>query len=271
MANTLYETNNLQEWLETNKETVYTNIYVSIGGKHNEPFLHFNYPETVRSKKHETNSLYQMIPQFVRSDYNEKTKCLVIVVDRFIKDDPNIRLIKNIIGIPGIANMDVVLYNHECKLKTLPSTIQEICKKAEKDLIEPSKLMICNYICFQTPNEFEFSMEQKIPELIQSTLNGTVFENQFYQWYGYSIFTYNLIYPYKKYNFLRMMNSTYLISAFVKTFQNISIYSKNARILTDYSASLVDVRQKNIIDQFFENAHDITSNERTNLLTYYAP
>jgi hypothetical protein len=259
MANTLYETNNLQEWLETNKEIKYTNIYISIGGKHNDPFLYFNYPETVRYKKQETNSLYQMIPQFIRSDYQTETKYLVVVIDRFIKDDPNIRLIKNIIGIPGIANMDVVVYNHECKLKTLPSSIQEICKKAEKDLIEPSKLMICNYICFQTPNEFEYSMEQKIPELVQSVLDSTIFVNQFYQWYGYSIFTYNLIYPYKKYNFLRMMNSTYLISAFVKTLQNESISSKNTRILTVHSASLVDVRQKNIIDQFLENAYDITS------------
>ena len=258
MPNVLYETNNLQEWLQ---ERVYTNIYVSIGGKQNEPFHHFNYPETVRSKKHETNSLYQMIPQFIRSDYQTETKYLVIVIDRFIKDDPNIRLIKNIISIPGLANMDIVLYNYECKLKTFPSVIQQICKRAEIDRIEPSNLMICNYICFQTPNEFEFSMEQKLPELIQSTLNGTIFEDQFYQWYGYSIFTYNLIYPYKKYNFSRMMNSSYLLSAFIKTFQEVSISTKNARLLTTFSASLVDVRLKKAIEQFLENARDITGNE----------
>jgi hypothetical protein len=261
MTNALYETNNLQEWLENNNEIKYTDMYISIGGKHNEPFLHFNYPETVRSKKHETNSLYQMIPQFVRSDYNEKTKYLVIVIDRFIKDDPNIRFIKNIIGIPGIANMDVVLYNHECKLKTVPSIIEQIRKKAETDLIEPSKLMICNYICFQTPNEFEFSMEQKMPELIQSALNGTIFENQFYQWYGYSIFTYNLIYPYKKYNFLRMMNSTYLISAFIKSFRNMTISTKNIYIIIIYSDSLCDARNKRTIQQFIENSIDITSRD----------
>lgn len=261
MPNTLHETNNLQEWLETNDKIKYTDMYISIGGKHNEPFLHFNYPETVRSKKQETNSLCQMIPQFIRSDFNAEIKYLVIVVDRFIKDDLNIRLIKNIIGIPGIANMDVVLYNHECKLKTLPSTIQEICKKAEADRIEPSKLMICNYICFQTPNEFEYSMEQKIPEIIQSGLNGTVFENQFYQWYGYSIFTYNLIYPYKKYNFMRMMNASYLISAFIKSFRDMIIRSRNSFLLIIYSDSLVDARLKKVIEQFMKNSFDITSNK----------
>jgi hypothetical protein len=271
MANALYETNNLHDWLETNDKITYTDMYISIGGKHNEPFLHFNYPETVRSKKQETNSLCQMIPQFVRSEYHTETKYLVIVIDRFVKDDPNIRLIKNIISIPGIANMDVVLYNHECKLKTLPSTIQEICKKAEIDSIEPSKMMICNYICFQTPNEFEFSMEQKTPELIQSVLNGTVFENQFYQWYGYSIFTYNLIYPYKKYNFMRMMNSSYLLSAFVKSFQDMSVSTKNIYLIVIYLDSLVDTRLKKIVAQFMENSYDITYRNKTALNAYYTP
>ena len=271
MPNTLYETNNLQEWLETNKETKYTDIYVSFGGKQNESFLYFNYPETVRSKKQETNSLYQMIPQFIRSNSRDEQKYLVIVVDRFIKDDSNIRLIKNVISVPGIANMDVILYNYECKLKTLPSVVQEICKKAEMDQIDPSKLMICNYICFQTPNEFECSMEQKIPESIQSALNRTAFEDQFYQWYGYSIFTYNLIYPYKKYNFMRMMNSSYLISAFIKSFHDMSVSTKNIYLIVIYLDSLADVRFKKIVAQFMENSYDITYMNKTALNAYYTP
>lgn len=260
MPNALYETNNLQEWLDANVDNNYTNIYASIGGKHNEPFLYFNSPETARSKKRDSNSLYQMLPQFIRADSHEETKYLVIVLDRFIKDDPNIRLVKNIINLPGIANMDVVLYNYECKLKTLPSTIQEICKKAETDNIEPSKIKICNYICFQNPNEFEYSMEQKIPELIQSVLRDTPFINQFYQWYGYSIFTYNMIYPYNKYNFWRMMNCSYLISTFAKIFCDVSISAKNVYLLTIQLESLSEIRLKKIIAQFLENSYDITSN-----------
>jgi len=259
MTNTLYETNNLQEWLQENQERNYTNIYASIGGKHNEPFLYFNHPEAVRSKKHESNSLYQMIPQFIRSDYHATTKYLVVVIDRFTKDDPNIRLVKNILNIPGIANMDVILYNYECKLKTLPSTIQDICKKAEMDNIEPSKIKICNYICFQNPNEFEYSMEQKIPELIQSVLRDTPFVNQFYQWYGYSIFTYNMIYPYNKYNFSRMMNSSYLVATFIKIFRDTSISIKNVYLLTIHLESIAEIRLKKIVAQFLENSLDVTS------------
>jgi hypothetical protein len=257
--NKVYETTNLQEWLQENQEQKYTNIYVSIGGKQNEPFLYFNFPETVRSKKHETNSLFQMIPQFIRTDYHENTKYLIIVMDRFVKDDPNIRLIKNIINLPGIANIDVVLYHHECKLKTLPSTIQEICKKAEMDEIELSKIMICNFICFQNPNEFEYSMEQKIPETIQAALNNTKFTDRFYQWYGYSIFTYNMIYPYNKYNFSRMMNTSYLVSAFVKIFQDVHITTKNMNLLVAHSDKVLEIRAKDIIKQFLENVRDITS------------
>jgi hypothetical protein len=259
MTNALYETNNLQEWLDANVDNNYTNIYVSIGGKYNEPFLYFNHPETVRSKKRDTNSLYQMIPQFIRVDYSEETKYLVIVVDRFIKDDPNIRLLENIISLPGIANMDVVLYNYECKLKTLPSIIQHICRKVETDNIEPSKMKICNYICFQNPNEFEFSMEQKIPEVVQSALNNTPLANQFYQWYGYSIFTYNMIYPYNKYNFWRMMNCSYLIATFAKIFKDMSISTKNIYLLSIHLDSISEIRLKKMIAQFLEYSTDITS------------
>jgi len=257
--NKIHETTNIQEWLQENQEQKYTNIYVSIGGKQNEPFLYFNFPETVRSKKHETNSLFQMIPQFIRTDYRDNTKYLIIVMDRFVKDDPNIRLIKNIISLPGIANMDIVLYHHECKLKTLPSTVQEICKKAEMDEIEPSKIMICNFICFQNPNEFEYSMEQKIPETIQAVLNNTKFIDRFYQWYGYSIFTYNMIYPYNKYNFWRMMNSSYLVATFIKLFCDKSISIKNVYLLSVHSESILEIRLKKIITQFLESSLDITS------------
>ena len=56
-----------------------------------------------------------------------------------------------------------------------------------------------------------------------------------------------------------MMNSTYLISAFIKSFRNMSVSTKNIYLIVIYLDSLADIRLKKIIVKFMENSYDITS------------
>jgi hypothetical protein len=59
--------------------------------------------------------------------------------------------------------------------------------------------MIVNYIRFLRPNDFEYSVEESIPDNIDRILQSTMYKDCFYQWFGYQPNLYNIIYKYNSY------------------------------------------------------------------------
>jgi len=215
---------NLGAWFSENWiGSQYTRVYLSIGGKLNEKEQRFNHPYEAKNKVYHSNASYQMIPAFLR---NTESKALVILVDRF---SPNDDLYKPALAAVLLSNphIDVLLFDLDIGAgKNIKYLIQDIIECAVKHDIKANRLMICNFIRFSHPNTMEFELEERIPNKIQRYLNRhPVYINCFYQWYGYSIYTYNLVYQYRQYDVIRGMNCSLLLRLFERTFKTSSINS----------------------------------------------
>lgn len=199
-----------QEQFTTNiKEitTQYNNIYVSIGGKFNEPTVNFNYPSIQKNQKFSTNAYYQLIPAFLRNVSDNHN--LVIVVDDFSNTENkeiNCKILDTIIESSN-STMDIILLNtYNLIQQSINSIIESIIDLAKNLGILPKNTMFCNYIVFRNPNEQEYKLEEMLPIQIQNILdreNNKEYCECFYQWYGMTFYFYNLVYQYKKYSAMR--------------------------------------------------------------------
>jgi hypothetical protein len=215
---------NLGAWFSENWiGPQYTRVYVSIGGKLNEREQRFNYPDQAKNKLYYSNAAYQMIPAFLR---NTNSKALVILVDRFYPTDD---LYKPALATVLRSNphIDVLLLDLDIGAsKNIKYLIQDIMGCVIKRDIKANRLMICNFIRFSHPNSTEIELEERVPNKIQRYLNRhPAYVNCFYQWYGYSIYTYNLVYQYRHYDVARSMHCSILLRLFERTFKTFSINS----------------------------------------------
>jgi len=236
----------LQSLIDTqwNSATKYNSIYISFGSKFNEALQFFHYPSTIQKKRYLSNAEFQMVPQFLRepnilstgggSLNHQSRRSLVVVLDDFSNagnetlnhlDQPvesasiiKTRRILNDVIQSTLLPMDIVMFNYKITTqKSLKQCIECFVKRALLYEISPSRLMFCNYVRFAHPNMTELNFEEMIPSTIQKILDRSQNERYsrcFYQWYGPSVYTYNLIYNYKSYDLHRMLNQTKLVHVF---------------------------------------------------------
>jgi hypothetical protein len=213
----------------------YEILYVSLGGKFNESQLSFSFPQEIKQTKYTTNASYQLIPQFLR-DRDIPQKTLIIALDDFSNAElllKNQQIVGNTIGRQD-AHMSVVLFNQVGSQVFITRFIKYIADQMAYWKMDPKKCMICNYIRFIRPNAHETIFESQLPTLIQEILNQTEYEQYsacFYNWFGYSIYTYNIIYNHKKYMFSLMHNELFIILN--KSLQNTHLSCMNLDLVKE--------------------------------------
>jgi hypothetical protein len=172
----------------------YKYIYVSIGSKWNEE--KYDYLD-MYGKKYErkTNSHLQMIPNFIK-DKEEKT--LLICMDQF-RDIENRMINFDIVQKDITDNMDFIFYDEKENIISVKNFIGLVVETIERKNILPENFIVINYVRFQRPNPIEYSMENDIPDIIFNLLKPTIYIECFYQWFGYQLNLYNMIYNYNRY------------------------------------------------------------------------
>lgn len=181
--------------LELVRKNAYDMTYVSFGSKENEESFELP-PITIVS-----NSLYQIIPQFIRS----YRKILVICVDYFNDEEIEIHRerIKSIItNYSDVEQIDFIFIRSIVGGAVTKSEIGKPIMKNRANMkkllqsiivldnINEENFMCVNYIKFKRPNEIEVIINEVYDELFFE-LN--VKKNVFYIWFGYNIYFYNLI------------------------------------------------------------------------------
>lgn len=166
----------------------YEYIYISIGSKPNQRIVPFT-PNEKRSNAYE-----QMVPVFLQRD---DKKILIIAIDKF--DKRRSTHVSNQLNTILTDNIDFYILNSLCSKNFLSEFLQLFVEKLKDINFPPSLFMICNYVRFMnTPNEIELDSEKYIPQIIQEKLNETdIYDNCFYQWFGYRYHFYNYVYKYK--------------------------------------------------------------------------
>lgn len=234
----------------------YDMIYVSIGGKMNEPDILFSYPHSI-NKKFPVNSDCQIIPNFIR---NRKLSTLVVLIDSF-KDElmyKNYQLIQQILQQQETPNMDVLIYDKMCSISDLTEIIEKIVEVCITLNIDETKVMICNYIKFAHPTPSEYEFEKQLPNHIYSVLTKTQnikYVTCFYQWFGQHIFLYNIVYNYHKYNSYMYMNYDCLNLLFEHAL--INDHLKETNIFTIMLT--LDMQTEKKLRLFLKNSVDIKS------------
>jgi hypothetical protein len=239
----IYFVEDLNSGLIKIESNAYQNIYVSLGGKFNEPLVCYN------DIKMKANSEYQMIPGYLR---NTAEKSLVIIIDVFLDPlnrDTNTKLLDSV--IKDSPNIDVILLNNEITSKSLKTILRTILMFAKSKNIHSSKYLFCNYIRFISPNQMETILEMKLPSKIQRVHNEfPEYSNGFYQWYGQRIQTYNLIYNFKKYHYGWLSQHSRLSLLFQKYYEKTQLNMGNTCLLM--------MQAEKVVESFLHNSFDIT-------------
>lgn len=179
------------------KHTDISRIYLSIGGKYNEPEVSWGSSAPITTET--ANSELQMVPMFVREGAPART--LILVWDLF-HNPANLEANRQILSKLQIRyrHISYVLINNRCSVESLNSFIPYIIDLAARSQINSHNLMICNYVRFKyNPNKDERQAERCIPQTIQQLLNWpehAPYRNIFYQWFGYHPTLYNYLYNY---------------------------------------------------------------------------
>jgi len=176
----------------------YEKLYISIGGKYSgEPKFPTN------GEDYPSNAIYQIIPEFLmsyRDSLLEDGKTLVILVDNFNNDENisvNTELISKRIKESN-KTIDVIILNLLFNKNNINIFIEKISTYAKnyiKDFLK--NFMICNFIRFVVSSEN--TVNTLIIEKMYIELKYYNLGDNFYIWFGYNIFFYNMIYQYKKY------------------------------------------------------------------------
>jgi hypothetical protein len=259
----------LEGW--TDKTRPYNSIYVSIGGKQNELYQTFHFPPEIKDKKFRSNASFQMIPAFIANRRPDSRgdqppdRILLVIIDSFRSTEDwstNCRIIQNRDQTKSETSLyDILVWNQDMNTRTLIPTIRAIIQKTAEQNITPRQCMICNFVRFSHPNDQELAIEEYIPIQIQATLDKTPYAKCFYQWWGPSVYTYNIVYCYKDYDICRSMYCSQLHRLFEK-------YSPEYYPIRQTSIEFIkegceeDIRFLNIVNQFAQFNVDITESFR---------
>jgi hypothetical protein len=222
----------------------------------------FNYPENISNLKYVTNASYQLIPQFIRDRDTEHT-ILVIAVDNFSNlstYEKNVTILKNVISRDE-NRIDVVLFDQECSYDDISTIVEFMAGQMVHRDIKESNCMISNYIKYSHPNLLEREFEERVPEIIQRALNQPRFNQYsacFYNWFGNSVYTYNIVYNYKKYLLYSYYSNVFPILD--KNMNGLHLSCMNmASIHSALKLQNVYTNQKTHFDIFLQNSVDITT------------
>jgi hypothetical protein len=237
-------------------------VYISFGGKYNESHITFNYPENISQLKYVTNASYQLIPQFIR-DRDTEHKILVIAVDNFSDlstFEKNVTIINNVISRDE-NRIDVVLFDRECSHDDISGIVEFMAGQMVNREIKEAYCMISNYIKYRHPNLLEQEFEERVPEIIQRVLNQPPFHRYsacFYNWFGNSVYTYNIVYNYKKY--LLYSYYSHVFPILDRNMSGLHLSCMNmAAIHSALTQPNVSSNQKTHFDNFLQNSVDITT------------
>lgn len=206
----------LQELVGFIQPHTYDYVYISLGSKMNESVTTFSYP--IKDNEIVSNAEYQMIPAFIRLQ-PETNKILSLVIDDFHNSTLhkwNVNYMKK--TLKHHKNVQLVLFDQSITLSNITHTIQTITN-IFKNIVSPTHILLCNYICFKSSNLTELNFENQLPTKIQKAM-GVQYRDCFYQWFGYSFYTYNHIYHYNSYHLQKLMNFNYITSLLNKILKN---------------------------------------------------
>jgi hypothetical protein len=177
----------LEKIKSSHKNAPYDFIYISYGSKINETHVQ------IGSSCIPTNSHLQIIPNFLEAR-DESTKILSISIDDYSNDETKtLNKIQSYIT----PNMDVLLFNNaEISIQEITHSLVQYFNEIDFD---PKNIMFCNFIRYIRPNKIECKIEEDVPNLIYNIIceaSSQKYAECFYQWFGYNIYTYNLVFKY---------------------------------------------------------------------------
>jgi len=171
-------------------------LYVSIGGKYNEPAVFFQHPEMIKNRAISTNAIKQMVPMFLLGR-DITTRIIILVIDNF-SDPTNKAANQKLISNQLYPNMEAVLLHHDLTKTNISPLMESICRLALDLQVHTDDFMICNYIKFKNePSAVEAALEEWLPTLTQSVLNRPefcIYADCLYEWFGYRFYLFNFIY-----------------------------------------------------------------------------
>lgn len=244
--NQLIETTGITEFksvFETYALSDYDCVYISLGSKYNEGVVEYQYQknDTIRKR---SNAEWQMLPGFVRGK-----KTLSICIDRFENESvkqENRKMLDNILS----ENITIIICDLDGTVQLFESIITFIVDQLMIYSIRQNNVVIVNYIRFIAPNHTENYLEENLSSSLFKILEKTVYNNSFYEWFGYQPNLYNVIY---KYN-CRVVY--YLLSRVIcvlqKNIKNDNLSTSNMFVLLGKSL------ETTFLSTFFKNTYDIT-------------
>jgi hypothetical protein len=194
-------------------------VYISIGGKINETFITRQVYGSKTTTRDRTNSINHLVPNFLK--YRDNKKILIVSLDQYSNEE-NYRMNRNLVSQSLEDKMQFVFFDTFCTQEFLIEFMEVTIEFLKSNKIPANNFMICNFVRFvNLPNPMEKQSESEIPStihlfLLQEDVDG--YKDRFYQWYGYGIYTYNLIYNYKNYNQLSQLSEfNLLFQKFIKS------------------------------------------------------
>ncbi len=235
----------LEKLVDFIQPNTYDYVYISLGSKMNESHTTFSYP--LKNNIITSNAEYQMIPGFVRLQ-PETNKILSLVIDDFHNTTLhkwNIKHMENTLRYH--KNIQLVLFDHMITLSNITHVIQTLNTLFKN--VCPTRLLLCNYICFKSSNVNELNFENELPNKIQKTMS-VRFKESFYQWFGYSFYTYHHIYHYNSYYLQKLMCFAYISSLLNK------ILKKNQLDIYNIESVEYELQQVKKNDRKWSNFQD---------------
>ena len=183
-------------------------IYMSIGSKWNQHVVDFG----VKSKDqvHYSNSIYQMVPSFMRVPQHGKQN-IIIIVDDFHRTESievNQEILKRDLNGNLIQNLKVIFVDSYVISSQIYKLLKPFFEFIRYKKLSQSQVKLVNFISFQHPNDREYNIEKELPDAIEEYLksNSPDFIDCYYQWFGYLFYYYDYIFPYSTYKFLYLRN-----------------------------------------------------------------
>jgi hypothetical protein len=248
----LDKSDQLSSLFSDKKETQYsrTMLYVSIGGKYNEPAVFFHHPEMIKNHAISTNAIKQMVPSFLLCR-SMTTRIIILVIDNF-SDPTNKAVNKKLISNRLCSNMEAVLINQDLTKNNICPLIESICRIGIDLQVDADDFMICNYIKFKNePRRAEAELEEWLPTLTQSVLNRpefSIYIDCLYEWFGYRFYLFNFIY--------RWRLSTMLFMNYRKISLQFERFLRDRPFDIMYDSDIVKMTKKT---HFWGCVYDITS------------
>lgn len=234
----------------------YKYVYTSFGSKLNEPHVSVSYPRHITFR---CNALYQMVPEFLRI-LSIEYPILVIIIDDFNDKEHRIMNMEYLEKITDqFPNIDLVILDEHITISSVIPILNIILNYMVGLDITSTQCIFSNFIRFRQPNKPEMYIEQELPGIIQKTLDefsSGIYDRCFYQWYGYSYFTYNYMYCYKTYNIGYMMYINNITKILMDTLKNNTLSKYNKYMIDSVETNN---KQKKIWAEFTRYSIDITS------------